>query len=520
VISAPAAPADTEGSDTRAWLWPLLFLAAYAAVLAWKQQAFAGVVPLGDHAADDLLIVDAKRFALLHGVYSRFGFYHPGPLVLQISALGELILFDALRWFSSYYLAQVFVTALLHGIALALVLRLWLVVTGNVVVALLAVAAVMAAISRGGSPDILLKYWIPHSTVAGATMLATAFAGLLLRGPSWLPLLAVGAVLLINAHVGFVSIVPALMIGVALTAIMAGRLPFAVFDGAATVRYAAMHRVPIALSAAIMALGLMPIAINLIANWPAELPAYLATARNLPLTNPLDVLRIIVRFVPLYGVWMLVFLPWIRPASESGTQADIRIVGITLFCSALIVAFVVSLRGIDRPDIRHVFYWMTGFFGMAAAAAIAYAWSVWRHRLVRAAIVIGVIALVASPIARAMRLSPPPDTLAVVAAADTLAGRAGPKGRSVIVLDMNPESWDRVWTRTAGILAVLNRRDDRSVCIARESWTLSFHARYRCPAEDHPDDVVLHLLARERLAGTEVASMHDVLIVKLDNTAR
>ena len=244
MTSVPAAPADTEGSDTGAWLWPLLFLAAYAAVLAWKQQAFAGVVPLGDHAADDLLIVDAKRLALLHGVYSRLGFYHPGPLVLQISALGELILFDALRWFSSYYLAQVFVTALLHGIGLALVLRLWLVVTGNVVVALLTVAAVMAAISRGGSPDILLKYWIPHSTVAGATMLATAFAGLLLRGPSWLPLLAVGAVLLINAHVGFVLIVPALVIAVALTAIMAGRLPFAVFDGAATLRYAAMHREP------------------------------------------------------------------------------------------------------------------------------------------------------------------------------------------------------------------------------------------------------------------------------------
>ena len=322
MTSVPAAPADTEGSDTGAWLWPLLFLAAYAAVLAWKQQAFAGVVPLGDHAADDLLIVDAKRLALLHGVYSRLGFYHPGPLVLQISALGELILFDALRWFSSYYLAQVFVTALLHGIGLALVLRLWLVVTGNVVVALLAVAAVMAAISRGGSPDILLKYWIPHSTVAGATMLATAFAGLLLRGPSWLPLLAVGAVLLINAHVGFVLIVPALVIAVALTAIMAGRLPFAVFDGAATLRYAAMHRGPIALSAAIMALGLTPIAINLIANWPADLPTYLAIARNLPLTNPLDLLRIIVRFVPLYGVWMLVFLPWVRPASESRTEAD------------------------------------------------------------------------------------------------------------------------------------------------------------------------------------------------------
>jgi hypothetical protein len=521
VTIAPPAPTDTEGSGAGAWLWPLLFLAAYAALLAWKQQhAFAGLVPLGDHAADDILIVEAKRFALLHGVYSRFAFYHPGPLVLQITALGELILFDALRWLSSYYLAQVFATALLHGIAFALVLRLWLIVTGNILVALLAVAAVMATISRGGSPDILLKYWLAHSTVAGATLLATGFAGLLLRGPSWLPLLAFGAVLLINAHVGFVSIVPALVIAVTLAAIMARRLPFSVFDGTAILRYAARHRVPIALGAAIMALGLMPIVINLIANWPAELPGYLATARILRMNDPLDVLRVIVRFVPLYGVWMLVFLSWVRPASENRAQADIRIVGVTLFWTALAVAFVFSLRGIDSPDIHHVFYWLTGFVGMAAAAAVVYAWSVWRHRLARTAIAIGVIALVAIPIARAMRLPVPSDTRPVVAAADLLAGRAGPGGKSIVVLDTNPESWDRVWTRTVGILAVLNRRNDRSVCIARESWTLPFHARYRCPTEGHPDDIVLHLLARERAAGTELASLHDVVIVKLDNTAR
>ena len=51
----------------------------------------------GDIAANALLILRAKKLELLHGNYSRFGFYHPGPFFYYVYALGEIILFDYLH---------------------------------------------------------------------------------------------------------------------------------------------------------------------------------------------------------------------------------------------------------------------------------------------------------------------------------------------------------------------------------------------------------------------------------------
>jgi hypothetical protein len=519
---APAAPAEIN-TVGHAWLWPLLFLVAYAAALAWQQHLLtSGVVfvPIGDHAADDILIVEAKQFQLLHGVYSRFGFYHPGPLILQVAALGELALVDWLSWFSSYAAAQSFAVALLHGIALAVTLRLWLLVTGNGLVALLAVAIVPAIIAHAGSPGILVKYWLAHSVVAGATMVATCFAGLFLRGPNWLPLLALGGVIMVNGHVSFVSIAPALVIATVLVAIKTRRLPFAVLDRAAVLQYTAQHRRPIAISAAIIAMGLLPIVIHTIAHWPAELPRYLETASGLRVNQPIKVVRAVVSFVPLYGLWMLVFLPWIRPAQETARQADIRIVGVCLFWTALVVAFLFSLRGVDSLELRFLFLWLTPFIGMSAAAAFVYAWSVWAHRLMRAGVVLVVVTLIASPLVAITRLSAESDTRLILDAAEALAGRAPPGRQSVVVLDKTSKHWGSMWSETVGVIAILNRRNDRSVCIDPASWHLLFHARYRCPEKRHPDDLVLHVVPPADATGTVIAPLLNVVVVQLDKAAR
>jgi len=513
-------PAETK-TVAGAWLWPLLFLIVYAVALVWMQHRLApgGVlVPLGDHAADDILIVEAKRFQLLHGIYSRFGFYHPGPLILQIAALGEQLLVDWLHWFSSYALAQAFVLALLHGIALALLLRLWLQVTGNVLVAFLAVAIVLAIVAHAGRADILVRYWIPHATVAGATMVATGLAGLFLRGPSWLPLIALSGVGLINAHVSFVSLLPVLLIAVTLVAIISRRLPFRLLDGPAILQYTAQHWRPIALSAAIVVVGLLPIVLNYVLHWPAELPRYLEAARRLRINQPIKIVRTIVSFVPLYGIWMLVFLSRVRPASETASQADIRFIGVCLFWTGLIVALLFGLRGVDTPELRFLFYWLTAFIGMAAAAAFVYAWSAWSHRLVRAAVVVAAAALIASPIAAIARLPAWRDARAILAAADVLAGRAGPGRQSVIVLDKT--SPGPMWAETVGVIAILNRRNDRSICVEPASWHLLFHERYRCLERRHPDDVVLHVVPREQADATVVAPLLETVVVQRGAGAR
>jgi hypothetical protein len=51
----------------------------------------------GDFAANALQIRQAKVFHELYGNYSRFGFHHPGPAFFYAYALGEVVLFDALK---------------------------------------------------------------------------------------------------------------------------------------------------------------------------------------------------------------------------------------------------------------------------------------------------------------------------------------------------------------------------------------------------------------------------------------
>ena len=53
---------------------------------------------LSDFAADSLLVREAKQGWLMHGHYSRWDFYHPGPVFLDVLALGETVFYDKLHW--------------------------------------------------------------------------------------------------------------------------------------------------------------------------------------------------------------------------------------------------------------------------------------------------------------------------------------------------------------------------------------------------------------------------------------
>jgi len=52
------------------------------------------VYEAGDPAANSILTLQAKHFALLTGHYSRVGFHHPGPAFFYVQAGGEWLLHD------------------------------------------------------------------------------------------------------------------------------------------------------------------------------------------------------------------------------------------------------------------------------------------------------------------------------------------------------------------------------------------------------------------------------------------
>ena len=513
---------DWKRINSATTFWPLLLFVAYAAVLFWKQhQAFAGfVVPYSDFAADDILIFEAKKFQLLHGIYSRFGFYHPGPLILQFAALGETLLYDWAHLFPTYIAAQAFTVTLLHGVAFAFALRLWLQVTGNIAVALAAVLLTIATISRQADPYVFLIPWAANISVAGATMVATGLAGILVRGPNWLPLLAFGAVMLINIHVSFISIVPGIFVAIVLAALIARRIPTSIGGATAGLRSLSKSFTSVAISAAIVTIGLMPIAINLVAHWPAELPKYLEVAGKLRLNQPIKVFRYIISFLPLYGAWILLFSSRIRPATEDQQQADIRFAAVSIFWSALGMAILFSFRGIDALELRFLLYWLTAFIGIAAAAVFVYLYLVFQRQYLRVVLTVAVVAVSAVPIAQSLELREFVNTQAIVEAARVLAEKAQPDRKIVLELDRSPEAWSDVWSETVGLIAVLNRQGNRSVCIDHLDWHLLFHARYRCDDTGNADAERLRVVMRKRAVGKVVAPLLMTAIIEPEKTVR
>jgi hypothetical protein len=70
----------------------------------------------GDFAANALQIRQAKVFHELYGNYSRFGFHHPGPAFFYAYALGEVVLFDALKIVPAPYNAHAITGILIQAL--------------------------------------------------------------------------------------------------------------------------------------------------------------------------------------------------------------------------------------------------------------------------------------------------------------------------------------------------------------------------------------------------------------------
>lgn len=115
----------------RPWAAFVAFGAAFLLIqLAHNWHLFAPSLPVyedSDYAANSLLVLKAKRLELLHGHYSRMGFYHPGPALLNVLAAGEWLLHDQLGWVpaphNAHMVAHLFLNAALIGVALGVVTR-------------------------------------------------------------------------------------------------------------------------------------------------------------------------------------------------------------------------------------------------------------------------------------------------------------------------------------------------------------------------------------------------------------
>lgn len=121
------------------------------------------VIPNGDAAADELLLISARHGVLLHGHYSRFNFNHPGPFFFQARLLADHVAAGLFPGpYTLHAAALMLVNCLFIGLAAAAAYLLAGAGVGGWLAALGCVAAVMfqfhdsgAGITSSWMPDVI-----------------------------------------------------------------------------------------------------------------------------------------------------------------------------------------------------------------------------------------------------------------------------------------------------------------------------------------------------------------------------
>jgi len=273
------------------------------------------------------------------------------------------------------------------------------------------------------------------------------------------------------------------------------------------VGYVAARPAPFLLSGAVIALFALPIVIHTIIAWPGEIPKYLRFAAG-QRNAILDSIRYIVAFLPLWGVWCLIFL---IPPPNRHARPDLetlRFVGLLALITPAPAALVYAWRGIDDLSQQYLLLWTLPFVAVAMAVCALYVAFIFSLLWLRAAIIAACViyALHTDRVLLTPVGQPAETTSKVAKAVDVLAQRAVPGRKIVVKRDHDPAAGVQSWSQLLAILAAMNRRNENFLCIDAISWHLSFHERYRCRDADAFSEI-LYATSRDKAAGNAIAEL-------------
>jgi hypothetical protein len=450
------------------------FIAAITVLVLKNLWVFdAPIVEDGDFAANSIIIEDARHFDLLVGNYSRQHFSHPGPAVFYVQAAGEAVSTDLLGVTPAPYNGQALAVLALNSALVGLtVMTLWrhlrsAWVVGGAMITLLAFAS-----AHDGS---LASTWMPYIYIAPFLLLCVAGASVATGETASLWCLALAAGLLVHGHVEFAFFVPIVVVPVVVSLLVIGRpvLPM--------VRATARHWWT---AAGVLALFLLPIALNLALNYPGEIDDYLEYARsdaagghsfteatNFVLdfwsTDPAGG-QLFAGVLVVAAVAVVIVHPR-APVRRFGAAA-LAVVGLAT------VSFIYyAMYGIDVLSENYV-----GFFFWGAPITVALILLGALVEQVRPTTVQRALLLAFGAAVLLVSLRGPGLTNGYKGAPDLpadarLLDRARTTADQPIVLDIAPETWPDA----VGVLVESHRRGVEA-CLADESWEFMVTKRFVC----------------------------------------
>lgn len=321
------------------------FVAASTVILTamvWARQTRVftdHIYPSGDAALNSMLVVNAEHLSQAAGNYSRVGFHHPGAGFIYLLTAGEVI-FEKLHLSPTPFNGQVAVTTLYATAMYALVATCLGYLARSWVAGVLAVVLGFA-FSAGGA--WFGDTWFPM-LYAPAFLLFMAAGGVLGSGRTrFLPAFVLAGGLLVHGHVSFLLYVGATGVVVVVGWFLAHR-------GSVKAELQ-RRRLAVWSSGVLLALFLLPLAIQTVRNFPSPWREYIEFSRNAE-NDPRTVSQV-VAYVARY--WTET--PW--P------------VGVYVVAGILLVA----LLAVDRRRRRRIGYaWVAGMLILQSVLAVFYAY--------------------------------------------------------------------------------------------------------------------------------------------------
>lgn len=195
-------PEREAGPQRRRSDWWVPTAVALSLLTGSLLMASKGWVTVGDVALMELRLQAMPEDMPLVGVYSRYGWWHPGPVFLLWSWLGYAV-------GGGSGAALLMSIAVLH--ILVLVGAWWLARKVNVVAAqALMLAAIVSLLVR--PVDQVLTPWNPYVGLAGVLLLVAAGWGLATRQRAATFLLLPWSSFLVQSHVGYLPVVAAVVL--------------------------------------------------------------------------------------------------------------------------------------------------------------------------------------------------------------------------------------------------------------------------------------------------------------------
>ena len=308
-----------------------------------------------DFAVNAMAIERAEHFQEIHGNYSRFGFYHPGPAFYYVYALGEQIFYRCFHLVPSPYNADVLSGLILQcfffGAALVMAGQ-WIRRPLFIPLALLAIT-----IHLNLANDAFISTWPPHVLLMPFFCFVVGAASVALGRIRDLPLTVLAGCFLVHRHVAMpLYVVPLFLIDYAL----AWRRP----GGAGTLFRE--HRMAHFASAGCIALFLVPIVIDLCAGARSNL-AQIVEFESFDHGPGRPLWKALVYFCAFFGYVTKTELFLSMPGPDRATAIGEHMSGYFVWAAIIIVVLIYACRARLRraAEERAFFLSLTAFITLA-----------------------------------------------------------------------------------------------------------------------------------------------------------